>query len=944
MNDVDKLATLVAGENFGPFKILRCLGCGGMGTVYEVEYATTKNRYAVKILPAEFSSRIGVGEWFKREASRLANIAHPCLATTDEFGLAGERHWLRMELLPGAVLGECRCRTMSDVLVALGGRMPQRLVAQVLGQVLSGLAHLHKNGESHRNLKLANIMLTDAAFSNDDVARGGVPEITVRLVDTGLVRLVGERWIHNRMVMVVHLCYGGSSNPSSLRQLFARFEGMPSLAHVSAERTALHAYLASFECMSPEQRETGMSTVQSDVYSMGAIAYRLLTGVPLAGHRPEWMLTKKSKGKTNSSLASRLRSPSRLVPGLNPIWDEIIIAATDEAPARRFASAGEMLHALVEGIPGVPVILPRKASARSETRGSIPVVNTPDTVYWNDQQKKNGASPANPPSSSTPSSAPPSTPNGRSLPGRPGGTTLQAFIEVKLPERLDLTDLDQSRDRAKKANAAFWAPMLWNEAELIYARVPRNPSPPEIESARGLAAEARSFYERSIPESMQTYAKLRETMDRLRQVRMESEQAGAPKSFADAWQNIDVYSAQARKLLETRDSDGLKAKWLIAIHAYDFLRLGLKEKERWQVRWQTFEQLQKEVALYYGAVNRLTQVLEENVSHKTLGAVLGVFGAGKERQEREKELQWNSAKLEEKITESDNVKTELQRIESRLDKFNVCLEQIQAGRIDEAGPLLQDFHHEETIELEREAVTGRTKVVSLPEGVVLELVFVPPGEFTMGSPPEEEGHCDNEGPTHPVKIAHGFWIGKFPVTQSQWHAVTTEKPGHFGKKDGARHPVESVSWNDCQEFLTMLNKMTVHLNGRFRLPTEAEWEYACRAGTVTGYAGAALEAMGWYEKNSEQTTHPVGLKEPNAWGLYDMHGNVEEWCNDWYGQYSWGGVVDPIGASVGSFRVVRGGCWQSDPVECRSAYRNWQDPQTALAMVGCRVVFVPNAT
>ena len=932
MNDVDKQATLLVGEAFGPFKILRCIGCGGMGTVYEVEYATTKSRYAIKVLPSEFSSRIGVGEWFKREASRMAGLSHPCLLMTDDFGTTDDRHWLRMELLPGALVGETRCHSLNDALAAMGGRMPQRLAAQVLGQALSGLAHLHKAGEPHRDLKLANIMLDERTFTNEELARGNNPEMVVRLVDAGLVRLVGERWIHNRMVMVVHLCYGGSANPSSLRQLFSRFEGMPSLAHVSSERTALHAYLSTFECMSPEQRETGMSTAPSDVYAMGAIAYRLLTGHSLPGHRPEWMLTKKSKAKTGFSQSPRLRSPSRLVPGLNPVWDEIIITATDETPANRFPTAGEMLFALVEGIPGVPVIMPRKISARSETRGSIPVVNTPDTVYWNEQPKK-AVAPTSPPPSSVKQPVP-----------KPAASTLQAFLDVKLPERLDLSDVDQARERSKKANAAFWAPSLWNEAEPIYARIPRNPPPPEIENARTLANEAKSLYERSVPESMQTYAKLRETMDRLRQARLEAEQGGAPKAVANVWQKIDAYSAQARKLLETRDSDGLKAKWQIAILAYDFLRLGLKEKERWQVRWQRFEQLQKEVALYYAAVNRLTQVLGENVSNKTLGAVFGVFGAGKERQEREKELKWNSAKLEEKIAESENAKIELQAIEARLDRFNASLEEIQADKIEAVVSQMRAFEEEESAELEREAVSGRTKVVSLHEGVVLDLVLIPAGEFTMGSPPEEDGHCDNEGPTHPVKISRGFWMGKYPVTQEQWHAVTTEKPSHFGKKEGARHPVESVSWNDCQEFLTVLNKMTSHLGGRFRLPTEAEWEYVCRAGTTTGYAGASLDAMGWHEKNSDQTTHPVGQKEPNAWGLYDMHGNVEEWCGDWYGQYSWGGAVDPVGASVGSFRVVRGGGWQSDPAECRSAYRNWQDPQTSLAMVGLRVVFIPNAT
>ena len=221
---------------------------------------------------------------------------------------------------------------------------------------------------------------------------------------------------------------------------------------------------------------------------------------------------------------------------------------------------------------------------------------------------------------------------------------------------------------------------------------------------------------------------------------------------------------------------------------------------------------------------------------------------------------------------------------------------------------------------------GMIKTITLPGGAEMELVWCPPGEFTMGSPQTEEGRSVYET-QHCVRLTNGFWMGKYPVTQRQWKSVMGRCQSHFKGDD---LPVESVSWNDIQAFIKKVNEAFRY---GARLPTEAEWEYACRAGTATAYSwGNALNGdkancagtkpygtskRGPYLKK----TSPVGKYGANPWGLYDMHGNVYEWCVDRYGSYPAGRVVDPQGPALGDQRVLRGGCWESFARDCRSAHR-----------------------
>jgi formylglycine-generating enzyme required for sulfatase activity len=195
----------------------------------------------------------------------------------------------------------------------------------------------------------------------------------------------------------------------------------------------------------------------------------------------------------------------------------------------------------------------------------------------------------------------------------------------------------------------------------------------------------------------------------------------------------------------------------------------------------------------------------------------------------------------------------------------------------------------------------------------IEMVYIPPGEFMMGSENGEK----NEQPVHRVTISQAFYIGRYEVTQAQWKEVMGNNPSRF---KGDNLPVESVSWEDAQSFIQKLNQMNDGY--AYRLPTEAEWEYACRAGTTGDYAGD-LDSMAWYSANYGGKTHPVGTKQPNGFGLYDMHGNVWEWCQDWYdaSYYASSPASDPQGPGSGKYRVLRGGSWNYVATFLRSAFR-----------------------
>jgi len=249
------------------------------------------------------------------------------------------------------------------------------------------------------------------------------------------------------------------------------------------------------------------------------------------------------------------------------------------------------------------------------------------------------------------------------------------------------------------------------------------------------------------------------------------------------------------------------------------------------------------------------------------------------------------------------------------------------------------FDEEEAVRRQKETADAMKiplqRRIELAEGVKMALILIPAGQFVMGSSKGQKDKCADEMPAHRVTITRPFYMGKYEVSQEEWQAVMGENPARY---KGEGKPIENISWQQCQKFLEKLNALVP--DARFRLPTEAQWEYACRTGTETPFSYGndldyeALKEYAVYGRKfksvseTEDTTEPVGKKKPNPWGLYDMHGNVWEWCHDWYNKdyYKRSPRDDPQGPEAGRWKVLRGGSWMSKPEVCRSAFRDFLDP------------------
>ena len=314
------------------------------------------------------------------------------------------------------------------------------------------------------------------------------------------------------------------------------------------------------------------------------------------------------------------------------------------------------------------------------------------------------------------------------------------------------------------------------------------------------------------------------------------------------------------------------------------------------------------------------------------------------------------------------------------NRIEACLEGIRGKDYEEAMKYLNDKNYCQAMQKFSALGDYKDSKTKLQEAnkyvfgqldeclkeINLEMVTCSPGTFIMGSQESEYGELkeainefhkrlfrfDYAEIQHEVTLSKGFKIGKYPVTQAQYKKIMGKNPSHF---NGDNNPVEKVSWHDAKEFCDKLNEKyasKLPSGYEFDLPTEAQWEYACRAGTtsalnngkaLTSEIGKCqnLDEIAWYCENSDNKTHPVGQKKPNAWGIYDMHGNVWEWCRDWYGDYPTGNVTDPVGPSTGSIRVFRGGSWIDLAGYCRSAGRYYDYPDNRNIHIGFRLAIVP---
>ena len=283
-----------------------------------------------------------------------------------------------------------------------------------------------------------------------------------------------------------------------------------------------------------------------------------------------------------------------------------------------------------------------------------------------------------------------------------------------------------------------------------------------------------------------------------------------------------------------------------------------------------------------------------------------------------------------------NHQVEVRKDGYATDKKSVTISEGQTASI--SGTLSSNTASSSNGYASNSSVSSGGNEISIPvkNGITIDMVKVEAGTFMMGATSEMQNPWDDEKPVREVILTNDYYIGKYEVTQSLWQAVMGTNPSYF---KGDNLPVEQVSWDNCLEFISKLNSLT---GRKFRLPTEAEWEYAARGGKKSRgyqYSGSFnISDVAWYNGNSGNKIHPIGMKQANELGVYDMSGNVNEWCQDWYGSYVSSSQTNPLGANSGSFRVCRGGSWYFGTVNCRSSFRSRGNPDTRSRYLGFRLV------
>ncbi len=818
-----RLPPVTGGQEFPPlgkYSILRVLGRGGMGVVYEALDTELNRRVALKLMltnpnadPAE--SKLDE-ERFLREARLSANLPkHPHIVGVYEAGVIDGRRYIAMEFVPGRPMSEWR----------KGGSITIREQIRLLRDVSLAAHHAHEHGVIHRDLKPENILVDGK----------GQPHVT----DFGLAKAVSQ--------------------------------------NVSLSLTAAGMIVGTPAYISPEQAQ-GLKGVdrRTDVYALGVMLYEILTGrTPFLGATAIEILMKAVK--------ENVPPPSRFSESLDGVIETICLKSLAKNVRERYATADALAKDLTRWLKGenVKTVAPRPSkSSRPNTLAFSFAFAAAATVLVAIGIANIGDSAPDPafrkPASSKPSAPAPAA-------GNPAVNHRESVRpEEELHRQIESAKLDAARQ---------------TRAEM----------------------EATSQKERA-----KLAAELEATRRRLKTLEASEQnlKAGStarpdpPTSEAMAPTSIDATAA----------SKAVSPPPVIAVSAPP----PFDESETRQTAWSTIVQ----------ARDRILDN-ELNFPHAVFGNVSGRLLAIDDMQ----------AKLDLSI--SGGRVEEILKPESARPSALLALLRLASPHPDEATEKVI----RQLAEMQEPEPVGqaRTKTPTSPpakadnnpkfavwldraKGIQMGFVRIPAGRYRRGSTDGES----NEGPAHTVTLSKDFWMQTTEVTQAQWESLVGSNPS---TSKGAELPVQQIAWHDCQDFVRELNsKCSKEAGGKeFRLPTEAEWEYACRAGGpgkwCFGDDESKLAEYAWFDKNSANQSHPVARKKPNAWGLYDMHGNVWEWCQDWFGPYGSNQATDPTGPTTGDHRVIRGGSWQLNAKSIRSAIRNWGGPQYRQ-FIGLRMVAI----
>ncbi|MEX2213794.1 MAG: SUMF1/EgtB/PvdO family nonheme iron enzyme [Phycisphaeraceae bacterium] len=862
---------------FGEYIVLDRIGAGGMGEVFKGIHKRMKRIVAVKRLPAQVMHSAATIQRFYREVEAAAKLMHPNIVAAHDAGEAHGSHFLVMEYVDGPDLSH---------LLRQQGRLPIPQAIDIILQAARGLAYAHSKGIIHRDIKPANML----------IAGDG----TVKLLDMGLARIEHEL----------------SDSASSSGELTLTQEGR---------------LMGTVEYMAPEQAADAHSAdARADIYSLGCTLYRCLTGkLPYSGTTSMQKIIAHREQPIPLLKAERPEVPAEL----EAIYMRMVAKRAED----RFQSMREVIAAL-DALTPLPL---REGPGEGQVSRSS---RTSASAH-------HPQSPTPAPQTSRPTPAPPSDPDAPTTDAQTNGA---AGTPIGLSDLAMPASATSSPVTIDPATIPVARRKGWRKAEQRRQR--REAVGQFLRRRRWLLASAAVLLVAlvaifAIPGSKKNPSNEVEATIPVQPVKQVVRTSITP---ADGW--VDVL-ALIDPILDKKINDwtlegsGLRNQTGEALVGAPLVVTGGYQL---QVRCKRLDG-NNSLNFILPVGTKWTHFILAGVSDREGQSwLIGLTG-----------LKDGFALVNNREVQVDAT------ISVDGDNARVRIDVDGRACIDWAGSIaslpMETFgstgitppasfmgfgaivDHAEFSLVRLKMLAGEAKLLR-PQGnltppptpitntVNMKLVWIKPGSFDMGSPASEAGRDPGEV-QHRVTLTKGFYMGTTEVTQAQWKVVMGNDPSAFKGDD---LPVESVSWDDTVAFCRKLSEKE---GKTYRLPTEAEWEYTCRAGTSTAFHSgnvvSDLAAVAWYggvQGNSDNKTHPVGSKKANAWGLYDMHGNVWEWCHDWLDNYPSQAIVDPSGPSSGTSRIQRGGGWVLTQGPTRSAHRHRNAPEFRGGDVGFRVV------
>ncbi|MBN1403394.1 MAG: SUMF1/EgtB/PvdO family nonheme iron enzyme [Opitutales bacterium] len=912
-------STLPAGTRLGDYSLERQLGAGAMGEVYLARQVRLDQSCALKILPPELTRSRDFEKRFEQEGRSMAKLDHPHIVRVHNASVAEGRHFIAMEYVPGG--------TLDDLLAKHGGLLPERQAHKLLSEILDALAYAHKREVIHRDLKPANILITESGHA--------------KIGDFGLALVAGEEYVQSMIresIVKSQLAgYGRAKSfkpeedpdatmlatelpkkPTSKAGSLSGSEDETLLAgEVPSRRPSRSsdagAFVGTLDYMSPEIRDgRGVADARSDVYAVGVMAYQMLTG-------------RKPRGRAKPVSALN-KSASRR-------WDAWVDRCMEVEPADRFQSAGEALAALEKIGNGN-----RKRLAPLLAMATLVVVTVAGAVgcgWWFGTHVPEVERKAEVARMEAQRKADEEKAEAARRAEAERIAAEKAAIEKAEAERIAREEEARRREEARIA-ALRGGLVIHTEPEGAEVRV----------GAVGLDASPMTLSE----------LKLTTYPVRIRMDGYEDWEGEVDVNKADAFSELNVTLVrQAGTLSIASEPEGMHWEMTaspeggaisqksgvtpcdltgVPTGSYTILfqREGWPDIEQ-QVKLDTGETVKAAGDFAYGSV-----ALESEPSGATVydaeGKLLG--------------------------------KTPLTVGNLIPGKHEFTLGDVEGYKKHTKIDVETGFGQETSLNANLDAYDGPVigQDWTVPD-YGIQMIWINPGTFMMGSSDKQDHRFELR---HHVTLAKGYWLGKYEVTQEQWQAVMGHNPSKY--KDSVRNaPVECVSWNDAVEFCSKLTELE-HEAGRlprgyeYALPTEAQWEYACRAGTTTAFSfgnngddlwlygnycdqncsgpvdgGGPYNHTDYAHNDRFDKTAPIGQYKPNQWGFYDMHGNVCEWCMDYYGPLSSNPVVDPYVSKgdVFFFRTLRGGAWYENAYGCRSTDRGFGSAGDRFAAAGFRL-------